>query len=167
MNIALTGFMGTGKSAVGKLVAAKLGWQFFDIDEIIEQETGFKIPEIFAKKGEPYFRELETKTVRLLSLLDKSVISCGGGIVLRMENMDELEKTCIIVCLKASPEKILERTKGSDRPLLSVKDPLSKIQEMLKLREPFYKRCKFSIDTSNITKEEVTENIINYLPNAN
>ena len=140
MNLAITGFMGTGKSAVGKLVAQKLGWQFFDIDAIIEEETGIKISEIFAKKGEPYFRELETRAVKLLAVLDKAVISCGGGIVLKAENMDELEKNGRVVCLTASPEKILQRTKGSTRPLLAVKDPLSKIKELLESREQYYKR---------------------------
>jgi shikimate kinase len=160
MNIALTGFMGTGKSAVGKLVAEKLGWQFFDTDEIIEQETGSKISEIFAKKGELYFRELETKTIKLLTVLDKTVISCGGGVVLKAENMDELEKCCLIICLTAGPEIILERTKGSSRPLLSVKEPLLKIKEMLKTREPFYKRAKFTIDTSKLSVQDTVKEII-------
>jgi shikimate kinase len=154
MNIVLTGFMGTGKTAVGKMVANKLGWQFFDTDEIIEEEIGMKISGIFANKGEPYFRELETKTVRLLALLDKAVISCGGGVVLRAENMDELEKKGYVVCLTASPEVILERTRGETRPLLKVKNPLQKIREMLQIREPYYKRCKLMIDTSSVSIEQ-------------
>ena len=160
MNLAITGFMGTGKSVAGKIVAEKLGWQFFDTDEIIEEEVEIKISEIFAKKGEPYFRDLETKTIKLLSLLDKAVISCGGGVVLRPENMDELEKKGVIVCLTASPEKILERTKGNARPLLAVKDPLSKIKELLKAREQYYKRCSLTIDTSNLSPEQAAEMII-------
>jgi shikimate kinase len=81
--------------------------------------------------------------------------------------MEELEKSCLIICLTASPEVILKRTKGSARPLLAVKDPLSRIKEMLNSREPFYKRCKFIIDTSNLSREIAAENIIKYLPNAN
>jgi len=165
MNLVLTGFMGTGKTAVGRLVAEKLGWQFFDTDEIIEAEVGVKIAEIFAKKGEPYFRELETKTIRLLALLDNTVISCGGGVVLRPENMDELERSGTIVCLTASPEKILERTKGDTRPLLAVKDPLSKITEMQKAREPYYKRCRLMVDTTELPPEAVAEKIMKQLSN--
>jgi shikimate kinase len=160
MNLVITGFMGTGKSVVGKIVAQKLGWQFFDTDEIIEQETGIKIPDIFARKGEPYFRDLETKTAKLLSLLYKSVISCGGGMVLKSENMDELERTGVVVCLAANPETILERTKESGRPLLAVKDPLAKIKEMLRAREQFYKRCRLLIDTSALSPEQVADKII-------
>src|SRR3989339_348567 len=153
MNLVLTGFMGTGKSAVGKIVAEKLGWQYFDTDQIIEEETDCKITEIFAKKGEPYFRDLETKTVKLLCMLYKSVISCGGGVELRSENMDELERTGVVVCLTASPETIFERTKGDTRPLLQVKDPLAKINEMIAARMPHYRRCRLMIDTTGLTPE--------------
>jgi shikimate kinase len=160
MNLVLTGFMGTGKSAVGMIIAKKLGWHFFDIDQIIEEEVGVKIPEIFAKKGEPYFREVETKAIKLISMLDESVISCGGGVVLKEENMDELEKNGVIVCLTASVAKIIERTKGVNRPLLNVKNPGEKIREMLKKREPFYKRCRLMIDTTEFSAEDIADQII-------
>lgn len=160
MNLILTGFMGTGKTAVGKIVAKKLGWQFFDTDEIIEQETDLSISKIFANKGEPYFRELETKTIKLLCVLYKSVISCGGGAVLNEDNMEELENCGVVVCLTASPEAILERTKGEARPLLQVKDPVTKIYELLKAREKYYKRCRLMIDTTNLTPEQVADKII-------
>ena len=159
-NIILVGFMGTGKSVVGKLLAKKLNMDFVESDEMIEIREKMPIKDIFEKKGEPYFRELETKAVKLLSVLDKAVISCGGGVVLRPENMDELEKKGVIVCLTASPEKILERTKGNARPLLAVKDPLSKIKELLKAREQYYKRCSLTIDTSNLSPEQAAEMII-------
>jgi shikimate kinase len=162
MNIVLTGFMGTGKSAVGKLLAKQLGWQFFDTDEVIEKDTKLKISDIFKNKGEPFFREVETKAIKLVSLLDKSVIACGGGVVLKPENMDELEKNGIVVCLCAGPEKILERTcKNTDRPLLKTPDPLSKIKGLLKERETCYKRCHISIDTNNLSIEQVAEKILN------
>ncbi|MBN1824123.1 MAG: AAA family ATPase [Endomicrobiales bacterium] len=163
MNIVLTGFMGTGKTAVGKLLAEKLDWQFYDTDGMIEKDTGLSIPEIFAKKGEPYFRDVESKAVKLFSVLDKAVIACGGGVALRPENMDELEKNGVVVCLTARPEVVLKRTKNSDRPLLKVKDPLSKISELLKARETYYKRCRVSIDTSVISERETAERIIQQL----
>ena len=160
MNIVLTGFMGTGKSAVGKILAKKLGWEFFDIDQIIEEEVEIKISEIFAKKGEAYFREVESKAVKLLSMLDQAVISCGGGVVLRADNMDELEHNGVVICLTANTEAILERTKGDNRPLLKVPNPAEKIKDMVKTREPYYKRCKLMIDTSDFSAEEVAEEIL-------
>lgn len=162
MNIVLTGFMGTGKSAVGKLLAKRLGWQFFDTDEVVEKDTKLKISDIFNNKGEPYFREVETKAIKLVSLLDKSVIACGGGVVLRLENMDELEKNGVIVCLNAAPEKILSRTSiNNDRPLLKTPDRLSKIIGLLKERESFYKRCHIQIDTDNFSVEQIADKILN------
>ncbi|MCX5781873.1 MAG: shikimate kinase [Elusimicrobia bacterium] len=161
MNIVLTGFMGTGKSEVGKLLAEKLGRQFFDIDEIIEKETRMKISSIFKNKGEPYFRDLETKTIKLVSLQNEAVIACGGGAVLRTENMYELEKTGIIVCLTATPEKIFERVKNEKhRPLLKEKNLLLNIKEILQKREEHYKRCFVSVDTTNSSPAEVARTIL-------
>lgn len=160
MNIVLTGFMGTGKSAVGKSLAERLTWSFHDTDEAIEREAHMKIPEIFARLGEQHFRDLESKAVQRVSALDKAVIACGGGVVIRKENMDELEKKGIIVCLTASPAAIFERTKNSDRPLLNVKEPIAKIHELLYVREQYYRRCHLTIDTSAMRTSEVVEKIL-------
>jgi shikimate kinase len=161
MNIVITGFMGTGKSSVGKILAGKLGWQFYDIDEIIEHEVGTSIAEIFSKRGEEYFRKLEANVVKLLSVLDESVISCGGGVVLFEKNMDELEINGIVVCLTASAEKIFKRTgKTKNRPLLNVEDPVTKIKELLEHRKKYYDRCALAIDTDNLTPEEVASKIL-------
>ncbi|HMX95344.1 MAG TPA: shikimate kinase, partial [Elusimicrobiota bacterium] len=92
MNIVLTGFMTTGKSSVGRLLAERLGYAFFDTDDMIEKQTGLSIAEIFSKGTEASFRELETRTVNLLAVLDHAVIATGGGVPLRAGNMDELEK---------------------------------------------------------------------------
>jgi shikimate kinase len=160
MNIVLTGFMGTGKSEVGKLLSERLRWPFYDTDDIIERDIGMKIPEVFARFGENYFRDLEGKAVRLVSLLDKAVIACGGGAVIRKENVDELEKHGIIVCLTASPAVILERTKNTGRPLLAVKEPILKIRELLYVREPYYRRCHLTVDTSTLGAEAVAAKIL-------
>lgn len=161
MNIVLTGFMGTGKSAVGMLLAKKLGWQYFDTDTMIEKDVGYPISQIFAKDGEKFFRDVEAKAVRLVALLDKAVISCGGGVVLRKDNMQELEKNGMVVCLTATPEKIYERTKDdASRPLLRSDDPLSKIKEIMELRKDFYGRCGLIVDTTNLTTEQVADKIL-------
>ncbi len=146
MNIVLTGFMGTGKSEVGKLLSRKLGWQFFDIDELIEKRQGMKISDIFEKKGENFFREIETDTIKEFSKNENAVIACGGGAVLRAENMSALEDNGVIVCLIAQPEVIYERLKEDNtRPLLKVKDPLKRIKEIFEFRNEFYHGCSLSI----------------------
>jgi shikimate kinase len=164
MNIVLTGFMGTGKSFIGKAVARKLGWEFFDVDEIIEKEAGMRVHEIFARKGEKHFRGLEANTIRLLALTDKSVIATGGGAVLRVENMEELERNGIIICLTATPETIYDRTKkdGTTRPLLNVPDPVSRIKELLDFRKEYYNRCHLLVDNTNLTTDQVVDKILTF-----
>ena len=161
MNIVLTGFMGTGKSAVSRMLSKKLDWQLIDTDSMIEKDTGMKISDIFEKKGESHFRNLETKAVQLVSLSDKAVISCGGGVVLREENMKALETGGFVVCLTASPETIYNRIKSNkDRPLLNVADPTAQIKELLDARQKFYDRCHLLIDTSVLTIEQIVEKIL-------
>ena len=161
MNIVLTGFMGTGKSAVGMLLAKKLAWQYYDTDTMIEKEVGYSINEIFAKNGESYFRDVESKAVKLVALLDKTVVSTGGGVVLRKENMAELERSGIIICLTATPEKIYERTKhDTSRPLLEVDEPIMKIRELLDFRKAFYGKCNLIVDTTNLTPQQIADKIL-------
>ncbi len=164
MNIVLTGMMGTGKTAVGKKLAQKLNMKYIDTDGMIEKDAGISIPKIFKQKGEPYFRDVETKAVKCVALLDNFVIDTGGGVVQRSENMEELERNGMIICLTAFPEAILERTsKMNYRPLLNVDDPVSEINRLLKERERFYKRCSRMIDTSNKGIEEVVDEIIKFV----
>jgi len=163
-NIVLTGFMGSGKSVVGELLANKIGFTYFDVDKHIEEEMGLSITEIFAQKGEPYFRGLETQMIKRASTMGKLVISCGGGAVLRVENMNALESTGVVVYLRAKPETIFERIKtDTNRPLLKVADPLSKITELLNLRKQYYTRCSFSIDTDDHTANEIAKRITDTL----
>jgi len=164
MNIVLTGFMGTGKSKIGKRLATELRMGYLDTDELIEKREKGSISAIFKKKGEEYFRHLETKVVKEVALLDNFVISTGGGVVLRDENIRVLKKNALIVCLFASPEVILKRTKGDDnRPLLGVNNQKKRIEELLALRKPYYEKADFSVDASVLDSEGVVEEIVKFL----
>jgi shikimate kinase len=165
MNIVLTGFMCTGKTSVGKLLAEKLGYQFVDTDDLIEQRVGMKISDIFAVYGEPYFRDVETEVVKEVGKKDKFVISTGGGVVLRKVNIDELRKNGIIVNLTAKPETIYNRLKNQPgvRPLLNKPDPMNEIIKLLSQREEYYKNCDLRIETDNFTVEQIVQQILDYI----
>jgi len=164
MNIVLTGFMATGKTVVGKNIAKVLSMSFIDLDETIERDVGMTISGIFKHKGERYFRDVETKAVKCVSLLDNFVIATGGGVVLKKENMDELEKKGVIICLTASPRVIFRRARKSKvRPLLNVEKAEERIEELLRQRRRFYKRCSLTVDTSEKTVEEITERIVKFI----
>src|SRR5689334_2900609 len=127
-NIVLCGFMGTGKSSVGRLVAEQLRFAFLDTDVVIEARAGKPITQIFADEGEAAFREMECKVVKEMALRDRTVISTGGGLVVNPENMANLKQHALVVCLWASPEQIYARVKSQNhRPLLQEADPLEKI----------------------------------------
>src|ERR1035437_2323508 len=110
-NVALIGFMGAGKTSVGRLVAENLGFEFLDTDELIQSRAGRTIADIFAKEGEPAFRALEKQVVQELSARKKTVISTGGGLPTDPENLAALKSYALVVCLWASPEKIWERVR--------------------------------------------------------
>lgn len=160
-NIVLLGFMGTGKTAIGKRVAEQLEMEYLDIDDLIEKEAGMSISEIFSRFGEEYFRNLESKIAGKVSEYENKVIAAGGGIVLRKENLDNLRQGGVLICLNARPEVILERTKKEHhRPLLEVGYPLETIKELLTYRAPFYDRADHSLDTSDLTIEQAVEAVI-------
>lgn len=164
MNIVLIGFMGTGKSAVGRKLAKKLGMRYLDTDQMIEEREGCRIFKIFQEKGEEYFRQVESRLIREVALRDNCVIATGGGVVLREENMLALRKNGLIICLSADPETIWKRTENDqERPLLKCKDPKRRIEKLLKMRKPYYQKADFTIDTSRLTDEEVAERIIEVL----
>ncbi len=162
MNIVLSGFMATGKSSVGRRLAERLGWAFFDTDEMIEQQTGLSIADLFAKGGEAAFRELEAQTVGLVSLMDKTVIATGGGVPLRESNMDELERNGRVFLLTASPETIVRRLDltADLRPLLKGSSPLERARELLRERESVYARCHEKIATDALTEDQVVDRIV-------
>lgn len=163
-NIVLIGFMGSGKSAVSRLLAKKLNRKTVSTDELIIQREKLSIAEIFEKKGEGYFRELERKLIAEIVQQQNLIIDCGGGIVLQQGNVDDLKKSGIVVYLKASVDDIYERTKNQKhRPLLNVEDPKAKIKELLMAREPLYAQAHHMIDTSEKTAYDVTEEIIGFI----
>jgi shikimate kinase len=161
VNLALIGFMGTGKTTVGRLVAEQLGFEFLDTDELIQSRAGRTIADIFAKDGEPAFRALEKQVVQELSPREKTVISTGGGLPTNPENLDALKSFALVICLWASPEKIWERVRHqSHRPLLHDADPQKKIRELLAVREPFYKQADVLINTDLRSVREATQQIV-------
>ncbi|MEN2994504.1 MAG: shikimate kinase [Thermodesulfovibrio sp.] len=162
-NIVLIGFMGTGKSTVGKIISKKLNFTYTDIDELIEKTMGMKISEIFEKFGEERFRDIETEMVKIVTKKHNQVISTGGGVVLREENILNLKNSGLLFCLKANAEKIFERIKNcKNRPLLMVENPKDKIKELMDKRKPLYEKADFIIDTDDLSAEEVAEKIIKY-----
>ncbi len=164
--IALIGFMGTGKTVVGRLLADKTGREFIELDAVIEEEAGRSIPEIFRTEGEIGFREREIEAVKLASGKKRVVIACGGGVVLNKINIDRLRQECTIVCLTASAAVILERTSADDggRPLLNVANRVQQIKELLAFRRPYYSRsADITINTSRLKPETVVNKIMKKL----
>jgi shikimate kinase len=167
-NIVLTGFMGAGKSTVGKGLSEKLGIPMVDTDELIERESGLSIEEIFSKHGAAYFRELEKEAVEKVSTLEDHLVITGGGVVLDKENMENLRKNGIIIYLHAQPEVLYRRVKKhTHRPLLRVKNPLKRIYELLENRARFYSDNDLQIDTSDLCVEEVVDEIVKRLQSLN
>jgi shikimate kinase len=163
-NIYLVGFMGVGKTTVGKLLSKRLNRRFVEMDEEIENREGKKISEIFAQYGEPYFRKLEKGLLRELSRQNNLVVSCGGGVVCDEENLRILRETGLVFNLKAEPTTIYERTKKyTHRPLLNVEDPLRRIEELLKERSRFYSKAHYSINTDGVFPEEIVDKIVGIL----
>jgi shikimate kinase len=163
-NIILTGFMGTGKTAVGKELSRLLNMKLIDVDTEIEKSEKMTINEIFIRFGEKRFREIETEIVKKVSQNKNIIISTGGGVVLKQENIDILKKNGVIVCLTASPETILNRT-GNDnnRPLLQVENPLKRIKELINFRKPYYEKADIMIDTEGKNPLQIAEEIIERL----
>ncbi len=161
-SIALIGFMGVGKTAVGEALAKKLNRKFVELDLLIEQRAGKSIPEIFQQDGEVAFRELEIEVTKEVSQGKNLVIACGGGVVLNKINIDRLRQEGRLVYLTASPKIILKRTSAdeNERPLLRVANPTLAIQELLRFRKPFYERAAdIKINTSKLDIASVAEQI--------
>ena len=150
MNIILIGFMGTGKSAVGKLIASRIGYTFQDTDALIEAKEQRSIPQIFAENGETYFRDLEQQVAKEIALRNKLVVATGGGFVLNPDNLAELRANSIVLGLTAQPEVIYSRVKADrNRPLLAADNSLQQITDLLAERTKYYAQADLVFDTSD------------------
>jgi shikimate kinase len=161
VNLALIGFMGTGKTSAGRLVAEQLHFEFLDTDELIQSKTGRTIADIFARNGEAAFRTLERDVVGELAGRAKTVISTGGGLPACPGNLESLKTHALVVCLCASADRIWERVRNqSHRPLLHDPDPQKKIRDLLEARAPFYRQADVLINTDLRSAREVAQQIV-------
>lgn len=160
-NIYLVGMMGSGKSVTGKILAESLKRAFVECDQIIEKKTGQTIAQIFDAHGEKKFRDLESDILKDLALLDRHIISTGGGVVVRSQNIKRMKETGKIIYLRSKSETLFERTKGdSSRPLLRADDPLKRIKEILDERSKFYGQADIIVDTDGKQPKTVAEEIL-------
>ena len=165
-SIALIGFMATGKSVVGKALKEHLGkdYTFIETDLLIEEMAGKSIPKIFAEDGEALFREYELKACKKAAQLTKSIISCGGGVVLNKVNIETLKQKCHIVLLTATPEVIYSRAIGEgkeNRPIINKEEPFKEIEKLLRYREPYYKSsAEYIINTTDKSIDGIVDEIL-------
>lgn len=163
-NIFLIGFMGAGKTSVGKILAESLEMSFVDLDQEIEKGLGMTIPEIFSTHGEDFFRDAESEALRSVAQGERQAIATGGGVVLRGENWEVMEKKGVTIYLKAPADVLYNRVKNnSSRPLLQVDNPFEKVQELLSKRIPLYEKADLIVDTENLSPQEAVQEIRNKL----
>ncbi len=162
-NIILIGFMGSGKSTIGRRLAVALNWEFIDTDLAIEKEMGLTVNDVFRRYGESRFRTEESLVVQKLSSRQHCVISTGGGTVCNTENFEILLSSGLVICLAASLETILQRVEvgTADRPLL--KRTSAEIEELWQVRQAIYARAPYTVETTNQEIEEVVDEILGLL----
>lgn len=161
-NIILIGFMGSGKSSIGRMVAKRMGFQFVDTDKLIEERAGKPIPAIFAEQGEEAFRDLETAAIESLAHMERCVISTGGGAVLREANRARLRELGFVVLLSASEDVLWERvSRNTKRPLLQTENPRETLSQMLAARREVYDAAAEQvIDTSQFSHGRSAQEVI-------
>ena len=164
-NIVLIGFMGCGKSSIGRRLAARLGYDFIDSDELITARAGKSITDIFAQEGEERFRERETAELQDLVGSSRIVLATGGGAVLREHNRDLLKRIGTVVWLHSDPETLFERaSRNRKRPLLEVENPRTTFNTLLESRLPVYgNACTMRVDASGLSHEQTLEEILRAL----
>ena len=168
----LTGFMASGKSTIGPILANTLGWNFFDLDKEVENQEGMKVVEIFDRNGESYFRKVETELLMNLSEKDEAIISLGGGAIASEENFKIIKSSGKIIYLKSSPEMAYKRLRFKrDRPAFifegeeipSKEQFLERINKLLDERKKYYEQADFIIDTDNQTVGKTVDIIAKYI----
>jgi shikimate kinase len=161
MNIVLTGFMGTGKTSVGRRLAKRLGWRFVDLDAQIEAAAKMPVARIFAERGEPVFRRMERRAISRVIHGQEQVIATGGGAFVDPKNRAALRVTGPVVCLTAQPKAILQRVgpKPEARPLLRGGEPLARIRALLAQRAKSYAQADVTVDTTGLSIDEVVERV--------
>ena len=159
--VLLLGFMGSGKTRVGQLLAEGLGWSFRDFDQEIRARVGLPIPEIFLQHGEGFFRGMEERIGAELLLDREVVLASGGGWPTALGRMEEVGPSTFSVWLKVTAEEAVRRVReeGPTRPLLAVADPLSRARALLEEREPFYRKASVAIDSMQDGPEELARRI--------
>lgn len=161
-NIVLVGFMGSGKSSIGRQLARRLGFQFLDTDQLIVERTRQEIAQIFQEQGEPAFRDLETATLNSVSHLSRCVIATGGGAVLREQNRTIMRELGFVVGLTASEDVIFERvSRNHKRPLLHTPNPRETLRELLASRREIYAAAaQFTLDTTHLSHAQAVEAVV-------
>lgn len=164
-NIFLIGFMGAGKSTIARVLQKELDMELIEMDERIVEEQGMSINEIFEKKGEDGFRDIESQLVIDIGASRNSIVSCGGGVVIRPQNVENMKKSGKIIFLTATPQTILERVKnGKERPLLNGHMNVEYISELMEKRRQFYEDASdVKVATDNKTVGEICTEIIQIL----
>jgi len=168
----LTGFMAAGKSTIGPILANTLGWDFYDLDKEVEKKERMKIVELFSRKGEEYFRKLETEILKELSGKNKVIISLGGGAIASDENFNIIKSSGKVIYLKSSPEMTYKRLRFKrDRPAFvfegeevpSKEEFLERINYYLDSRKKYYEQCDFTIDTDSQTVGKTVDLLAKYI----
>lgn len=163
-NIVLIGFMGTGKSTVGKRLARRLNYAFIDTDQAIEEITGLTVSQIFAKHGFKRFRGEEALLASKLADKKRLVIATGGGLVLNAGNVEKMQRNGVLICLEASPETICRRVRNKrTRPLLAKGNLTVTVQRLLKERQGAYKMAELTMNTDKLSPEEIVDKIIQFM----
>ena len=162
-NLVLVGFMGSGKSSVGRILSSLTGFALVDTDTLVAQEAGQSIPAIFKRHGEEHFRALETKALQSLIGRIGLIVATGGGVIISAQNRELLPHIGPVVWLDASPEHLYQRVKHSKRPLLQTADPRRTLEELYHQREPLYREAAtLRIDSSALTHRQTAEAVLAY-----
>lgn len=160
-NIVLTGFISTGKSSVASIIGKRLGREVVEVDDMIVEAAGKSRREIFDEGGEALFRDIESAQIARAAEMDNVVISCGGGAVLRRENVDRLRSNGVIILLTASPETVVMRTRHQKRTIMSNFSDVDAVRGMMAKREPHYRyAADITVDTDDKTVEMIADDVI-------